>query len=62
MKLFDITIVLENKDVLYIDTEKSILYLYLTKQYCSMLDKAQMYYSKSTTTGPYISTQKHAVK
>ena len=61
MKLFDISIALENKEVLYIDTEGSILYLDLTKHYRSMLDKAQMNFFKTTKTGPFVSTQNRAL-
>jgi len=45
---------LENEEILNIDTEKSILYLGQSRQFCLMLEKAQLYYSKTMTTGPYV--------
>jgi len=42
MKLIAIQIALENKEFLYIYTQQSILCLDQSRQYCLMLEKAEM--------------------
>jgi len=55
------SIVSENKEFLYIDTEQSILCLDQTRLYYLMIDEAEFYHCKTTKTIPYVSTQSHAV-
>jgi hypothetical protein len=50
IKLIGISINLGSKEFLYIDTEESILCLDQTRQYYLMIDKAELYHCKTTTT------------
>ena len=59
-KLTAISTVLENKKFLYIDREESILCLDQTRLYYFIIDEAELYHCKTTTTVPYVSTQSHA--
>jgi len=52
---------LGNKNFLYIDREESILCLDQNRQYCLMIDEAEMYHCKTTTTESYVCTQSNAV-
>ena len=56
-----ISIALENKEFLYIDTEESILCLDQPRQYYLLIDEAELYHCKTKTTGSYVCTQSHAV-
>jgi hypothetical protein len=59
--LIAISIALGNKEFLYIDTEESILCLDRTRLYYLMIDEAELYHCKTTTTGSYVPTQSNAV-
>jgi hypothetical protein len=54
-------IALENKEFLYIDREESILCLDQTGLYYLLIEEAQLYHCKTTTTGSYICTGGHDV-
>jgi hypothetical protein len=59
--LIAISIALGNKEFLYIDTEKLILCLHQSRLYSFVINKAQLYHSKTTTTGSYVCTQSDVV-
>ena len=61
IKLIPISIVLENKGFLYIDTEESILCLDQNRQYYMIIDQTEFYRCKTTTTVPYVCTQSYVV-
>ena len=56
IKLIDISIALGNKEFLYIEREESILCVDQTRQYYLMVDEAELYHCKTTTTGSYFCT------
>jgi len=61
IKLIFVSIALENKEFMYIDTEESILYLDKYRQHYLVIEEAELCHCKTTTTGSYVCTQSHAV-
>jgi len=57
LKLIPMSSALENKKLLYIDIEESILCLDETMQYYFMIDEAELCHCKTTTTGSYVCTK-----
>jgi hypothetical protein len=51
-KLIVIAIASENQEFLYIEPEESILCLDQTRQYYFVIDEAELYHCRTTTTGP----------
>ena len=46
---------------MYNDAEESILCLDQNRQYCLMVDEAELCHCKAVTAGPYVCTQSGAV-
>jgi hypothetical protein len=55
--LIAISIALEKKEFLYIDAEESTLSLDQIRQYYLLIEEAELYQCKTTTTGPHVCTQ-----